>query len=233
MGGMATYLGAAVLALGLHGPARAHDQAMSAPPSLPFIPPFATPSINPPANTVLPPMDREIKRQWAQMFMFLNPLSVRDLLNVMAHKMPARPGLSVDQVAEALIARAERHGFLLVNRYRMWQELEARTGATGTPKVEVISICDPLVSRDWMDYAPEMALFVPPRIAVLEDREGRVWLMMLDWDMHWLDTSHHAAFDPRLRAQGLERREMLEDILRAGANGALTEPLAPNPPPSP
>ena len=105
-----------------------------------------------------------------------------------------------------------------------------------TPKVEVISICDPLVSRDWMDYAPEMALFVPPRIAVLEDREGRVWLMMLDWDMHWLDTSHHAAFDPKLRAQGLERREMLEDILQAGANGEPTGPPATpgtNPSPSP
>ncbi|HRH81856.1 MAG TPA: hypothetical protein PLW81_12500 [Thiobacillaceae bacterium] len=28
-----------------------------------------------------------------------------------------------------------------------------------------------------------------------------------------------AAFDPKLRAQGIERREMLEDIMRAAANG--------------
>ena len=164
-------------------------------------------------------MPREAKRQWAQLFMLFNPLSVRDLLNVMAHKMPARPGLGVDEVVAALIARTEKHGFLLVNRYSMWKELEARTGTSGTPKMEVISICDPLVSRDWLDYAPEMALFVPPRIAVLEDREGRIWLLMLDWDMHWLDTAGHAAFDPKLRAQGIQRREMLEDIMRAAANG--------------
>ena len=190
--------------------------------NLPVIPFMGIPARTPSAllpNTVMPPMPREAKQQWAQLFMLFSPFSVRDLLNVMADKMPVKPGLSVDEVVAALIARAEKHGFLLVNRYQMWKELEARTGVTNTPKVEVVSICDPQVSRDWMDYAPEMALFVPPRIAVVEDREGRIWLMMLDWDMHWLDTSAHAGFDPKLRAQGLERREMLEDIMQAAANG--------------
>jgi uncharacterized protein (DUF302 family) len=205
--------------MGLAGLARAVEPMQPGLPPLPFIPSLAASPASLPPNTVLPPMDREVKRQWAQLFMLLSPLSVRDFLNVMAHKIPAKPGLSVDQVVEALIARAEKHGFLLVNRYQMWKELEARTGVTGTPKVEVVSICDPLISRAWMDYAPEMALFVPPRIAVLEDKEGRILLMMLDWDMHWLDTSTHAAFDPKLRAQGLERRDMLEDIMQAAANG--------------
>ena len=83
---------------------------------------------------------------------------------------------------------------------------------------EEVSICDPQVSRDWMDYAPEMALFVPPRIAVVEDRNRQIWLLMLDWDMHWLDTARNAAFDPQLGTQGLERRGRQEDIMRAAAN---------------
>jgi len=64
-----------------------------------------------------------------------------------------------------------------------------------------------------------MALFVPPRIAVVEDRDRQIWLIMLDWDMHWLDTARGTAFDSKLRAQGLERREMLEDIMQAAADG--------------
>jgi uncharacterized protein (DUF302 family) len=151
--------------------------------------------------------------------MMFNPVGMRDLLNFMAYKIPAKPGLSVDQVVEALISRAEKHGFLLVNRYQMWKELQARTGEANPYKVEVVSICDPSVSRDWMDYAPEMALFVPPRIAVVEDRNRQIWVIMLDWDMHWLDTARNAAFDPKLRAQGIERREMLEDIMQAAAKG--------------
>jgi uncharacterized protein (DUF302 family) len=172
-----------------------------------------------PPNTMLAPVPPEFKRHLVQMFMMFSPLSVRDFLNLMAYKVPVKPGLTVDEVAAAIIARAEKHGFLLVNRYQMWKELEARTGKPTPYKVEVISICDPLVSRAWMDYAPEMALFVPPRIAIVEDRNHQLWLLMMDWDVHWIDTAPNAGFDPKLREQGIERREMLEDILRAGANG--------------
>jgi uncharacterized protein (DUF302 family) len=210
----------AIFMLALCAGARAQSPSQ---PGMPIMPmpmmlPAPAQSTLPP-NTMLAPMPRDMKRQWAQLFMMFNPVGVRDLLNVMAHKVPARPGLSVDEVVGALIARAEKHGFLLVNRYQMWRELQAMTGVADPYKVEVVSICDPQVSRDWMDYAPEMALFVPPRIAVVEDRNRQIWLLMLDWDMHWLDTARNAAFDPKLRAQGLERRERLEDIMRAAANG--------------
>lgn len=210
-----TLVALALCGTALAAPASAQDVQ---PPLPPFLPPPVGSAALPP-NTVLPPVPREDKRWWAQLMMRFNPLSMRDMLNLMADKVPVRPGLSVDQVVEALIARAERHGFTLVHRYRLWQDLEARTGASGTPKVEIISLCDPLVSRDWLDHAPEMVLFVPPRIAVLEDRDGRYWLMMLDWDMRWLDTAPQHRLDPGLRIQGLERREMLADILRAAANG--------------
>jgi uncharacterized protein (DUF302 family) len=191
-------------------------------PGMPFLPLPLPPSplqaeLSP--NTMLPPVPREAKRSWAQLFMMFNPVGIRDLLNFMGHKIPAKKGLTVDEVVEALISRAEKHGFLLVNRYQMWKELQARTGEAEPYKVEVVSICDPLVSRDWLDYAPEMALFVPPRIAVVEDHDRRIWLIMLDWDMHWLDTARGTAFDAKLRVQGIERREMLEDVMQAAANG--------------
>lgn len=219
---MATAMGfvLAVLAvLSFPSPTRAQDPAPLVSLQLPFLPGQARVQPDLPPNTMLAPQSREVKRQWAQLFMLFSPLSMREVMNFMAHKIPARPGLSVDQVAAALIARAEKRGFMLVDRYQMWRALEERTGQTGTPKVEVISICDPTVSRDWLDYAPEMALFVPPRIALVEDREGTIWLIMLDWDMRWLDTAGPGAFDPELRAQGLERRDMLEDIMRAAAAG--------------
>ena len=37
--------------------------------------------------------------------------------------------------------------------------------------------------------------------------------------MCWIDTARKASFDAELRADSLLRREMLEDILRAAANG--------------
>jgi hypothetical protein len=118
----------------------AQDPQPAFPVALFPLPPAAAPRVLPP-NTMLVPIPREAKRQVAQTFMMFSPLGVRDLLNVMAHKAPVRPGLSVDEVAAAVIARAEKHGFLLVNRYQMWKELQARTGGPEPYKVEVISIC--------------------------------------------------------------------------------------------
>lgn len=189
---------------------------------LPLLP--TLPQAELPANTMLPPVSRDAKRLWAQVIMMFNPVGIRDVLNFIGHKVPAREGLSVDTVVEALIQRARKHGFLLVHRYQMWKELQAITGEADPFKVEVVSICDPTVSRDWMDFAPEMALFVPPRIAVVEDRERRIWLIMLDWDMQWLDNSRGPGFAAKLRTQGLERREMLEDIMQAAARGERTPP---------
>jgi uncharacterized protein (DUF302 family) len=185
----------------------------------PFLLPVLPSSTVLPPNTMLPPIPHEAKTPWVQLFMRFNPLSMRDMLNLMAEKIPARPGLTMDQVVDALIARAKKHGFLLVNRYQMWKELQKVTGEPAPYKVEVISICDPTVSRDWLAYAPEMVLFVPPRIAVIEDHDRRIWVVMLDWDMSWIDAAPNAGFDPQLYAQGVERRQMLEDIMRAAANG--------------
>lgn len=56
-------------------------------------------------------------------------------------------------------------------------------------------------------------------LLVVEDRARTVWVLMLDWDMHWMDACRGTAFDPGLRAQGIERRAMLEDIMHAAANG--------------
>ena len=173
-----------------------------------------------PPNTVAAPMPRDTKRQMAQMFMMFNPLSVRDLINVMAYKQRVRNGLSIDEVVDSLVLRAQKHGFMLVKRFQMWRKFPVIEGEEAPYKVEVISICDPPVSREWMDYAPEMALHVPPRIAVVEDRNRELWLMMMmDWEMQWIEPARNARLDPKLLAQGIQCRGWLEDIVRAAANG--------------
>ena len=74
------------LCIGVH----AADQA---PPAMPYwpIPPLShLPQAELPANTMLPPVSREAKRLWAQLFMLVNPIGIRDLLNFIGHKMPAK-----------------------------------------------------------------------------------------------------------------------------------------------
>jgi hypothetical protein len=48
---------------------------------------------------------------------------------------------------------------------------------------------------------------------VIEDAERRISLIALGRDMYRIDTARHAGFAPRLLAQGIEHRAMLDDII--------------------
>lgn len=43
------------------------------------------------------------------------------------------------------------------------------------------------MGRDLLRVIPEMAVFLPCRITVMEDADKNIWVMTLDWDVTWLD----------------------------------------------
>ena len=91
-----------------------------------------------------------------------------------------------------------------------------------TPRVEVYSFCDAIVARELLDYSLEFVIFLPCRIAVVEDANGRIWLAMLDWDVSWIDTTPNPNRIPESLRQAASRlRQGMEQIIQAGASGAL------------
>jgi uncharacterized protein (DUF302 family) len=90
------------------------------------------------------------------------------------------------------------------------------------PRIEVFSFCDIAVGRDLLRVIPEMAVFLPCRIAVMEDADKNIWVMTLDWDLIWLDQAgKQAGITPELREGARVVREKLDSVMRAGANGDL------------
>lgn len=62
----------------------------------------------------------------------------------------------------------------------------------------------------------------PCRITVLEDSKGKIWIATLDWDVTWMDYSQNLnKLDDELHARAVEIRDILEDIMTAGAYGDL------------
>jgi uncharacterized protein (DUF302 family) len=92
-----------------------------------------------------------------------------------------------------------------------------------TPRVEIFQFCDAMVGRQILDHVPEFVVFLPCRVAVLEDADGKLWVMTLDWDVSWLDYAQNpnTALDQQLRADAKRIRDALRSIMRAGANGEL------------
>lgn len=171
-------------------------------------------------NTVQPSISPEARANAISSMMAVNPFSLRDMISMMAVKYEAKEGLSFDDVVEAMKVKANELNFKYVGVNPLWKDVVAISGKTDTPRVEFYSFCDAMVAREIMDYVLEFAVFLPCRIAVVEDAHKKIWVMTLDWDVRWLDTSKNPnKITAKMRDNAIMVREALDKIMRAGALG--------------
>lgn len=170
-------------------------------------------------NTVMDSVSREAKNRFMQSMMAMNPMSLRDMLNLMAYKVKVKDGIKFDEVVESMRLRANKLNFKVVGHSPLYKDVVAITGKP-SPRVEVFSFCDALLARELLDYSPELIVFLPCRIAVLEDAKGQLWVMMLDWDVTWIETSPNPnKMDQKLLTASAKIRDVMEQIMQAGAVG--------------
>ena len=199
-------------------PALAADKADPVPQKLSF--PSASKKEHRP-NTVLEPISSEARTKFAQSTFAGTPLSLRDLINLLTYKVEAKEGLSYDEVVSSMKARANKLNFKFVGSNAIYKDVTAITGQP-SPKVEVFNFCDAQVARELLDYSLEFVVFLPCRIAAVEDADKRIWLMTLDWHPNWLDTSPNPDRLPDSLVKSATRlHDSLIEIIRAGANGEL------------
>ena len=174
-------------------------------------------------NRILTP---EEKKRWFEMAMpamsSLMQMDAREAMNYFALKYKARPGVSFDQVVESMMLRANQVNLKFVGKNQIWKEFRAVLHDDKAPRVEVFSFCDIAVGRDLLKVIPEIVVFLPCRIAVMEDADKNIWVMTLDWDVTWLEQAgKQAGITPELRKDAMAIREKLDSVMRAGADGAL------------
>ena len=172
-------------------------------------------------NTMLPPISAEAKMRAAQTGMMFNPFSLRDMMNFMVAKKKALPGLTFDEVVESLQLKANEVNMMAVGHNTPYKILR-QIHDPNSPRVEIFSFCDLITMRKILDYSLEFIAFLPCRISVVEDAEGQIWLVTLDWDVRWLDTSPNPnKISDDLRTRAISVRERIEIIMEAAANGDL------------
>ncbi len=171
-------------------------------------------------NTVSESISDEAKRNLYQSLMAMSPLSLRDMISIMADKMPVAEDVSFDDAIDSMKLRANEINFKLVGHSPLWKDIAAITGEE-TPRVEIFSFCDAMVARKVLDYAPEFVVFIPCRIALLEDAEGKLWVMTLDWDVNWLALAQNpnSVLDQELQEAAVKIREGIRYIMEGAASG--------------
>jgi uncharacterized protein (DUF302 family) len=186
----------------------------------------------PPKQTSSKPwtMSRSIsKEEKAKMMKQMMPMmsmgakmDIKDTMNYMTTKYKAKKDLAFDDVVESMKLRANSLNFKLVSHSPMWKDIQAVLGDTESPRMEVFHFCDIAAGREIMKLAPESIVYLPCRIAVMEDAEKNVWVLTLDWDIAWLDSVNGSmGIDPKLAAMAKDIHDKMDNIMQAGVNGDL------------
>lgn len=133
-------------------------------------------------------------------------------LGVVSRKLAA--GLSAKDAAQSMATTADNANIKLVTTLALSEQVAAMTGKKQR-LMTIYLFCDPLIAQDMVDAHTQFAAFMPCRIAMAEDAEGSLWLVMMDLD------PLVAAAPPALQPKARHIRDVLMNIMEAGANGDL------------
>ena len=223
----------ATLALSLTVPALAQE-APAANPYLANVPISAGPMILPVSpggrgtrpyemSRTIPPEEKAaLMKKMMPMMNMVTRMDVKDVMNLMAIKYKAKPGLSFDDVKQSMELRANQLNFKKVGESPMWKDIQAVLGDKDAPRVEVYHYCDIAAGREVLKYAPEAIVFLPCRIAIMEDADKNIWVLTLDWNTAWLDSiSGKMGAPTELLKYAVDIRDKMDVIMKAAANGEL------------
>ncbi len=128
-------------------------------------------------------------------------------------QMSVKDGVSREDAIQALMSRAAEINLKYVARQQVSKELEAR--GLKTPYLDIFQFCNPEDAREMILFDPIYAAYMPCRIAMVEDKEGKLWLMMLNLDM----LINSELLPPELTEIAIRVNQAMLDVMVAGATG--------------
>ena len=134
------------------------------------------------------------------------------------YKLAIDKNVSLNDAAESMRLRANALNLKLVAELPLSKQVEA---IVGKPQrvVTIFQFCDAVTAMELIDMSMDFATYMPCRIAMIEDEDGRGWLIMTDINVDLL------AKEKKLQKVLTERiksvRDGLINIMKAGATGAL------------
>lgn len=128
-------------------------------------------------------------------------------------KMPLAPGVSPDDAADALQSTAINLNMKLVAHEPLSKQLTAMGIKSG--RLDIFQFCNPADAHAMVVYDPVFAAYMPCRIALVEDNQGKYWLEMINLDM----LIDNAQLPPKQKAIATRINHTLLTIMKAGAAG--------------
>lgn len=130
-------------------------------------------------------------------------------------KMPLGEGVGFEDAVSSMKLRANIHNMKLVAELPLSKQIESM--GKKARHMSIYQFCDPLTAQRMVEANIHFAAYLPCRIALVEDNQGKGWLVMTNLDM----MLQGATLTSELKTRAKKVRDVLMDIMQAGANGDL------------
>ena len=130
-------------------------------------------------------------------------------------KIPVKEGMTADEVEETMKFVANEHNFKNVGEMPLYKEVEAMSGKPYR-YVKIFMFCNALTASRMLDYNDAFSSYLPCRITLIEDKQGKLWLYTLNMDGMIYGGKPLPA---ELKEEAENVKEIILDIINRGATG--------------
>ncbi|MGD9000931.1 MAG: DUF302 domain-containing protein, partial [Granulosicoccaceae bacterium] len=124
-------------------------------------------------------------------------------------------GLTFDDVEQTMRFVANEHNMKNVGELPLSKQVESMIGKPYR-LVKIYMFCNPLTATNMLDYSDAFSAYLPCRITLIEDKQGRMWLYTLNMDLMIYGGT---PLPDDLREEAIKVKEIILDIMHRGAKG--------------
>ena len=130
-------------------------------------------------------------------------------------RIQVKPDVSFDDAVESLKLRANQRNLKYVGVNQLGKEITAESGLPSR-RIEIFSFCDALTAQKMIAADASMVAYMPCRIGMLEDADGKVWVIAM-----LIDETVLRALPSPARESAERVTAALQEIMVAAAHGDL------------
>jgi len=130
-------------------------------------------------------------------------------------KIPVAEGLTAKDVEDTMRFVANEHNIKDVGELPLSEQVAAMTGEEQR-FWKIYMFCNPLTAAKMINYSDAYSAYLPCRISLVEDQEGKLWIYTLNMDMM---IHGGESLPPELLDEANYIKETILDIMNRGATG--------------
>lgn len=147
--------------------------------------------------------------------MMTSVLETGNAAEAMVWKIPVNEDLTAADVEETMRFVANEHNIKNVGELPLSTQIEAMSGDSSR-YLKIYMFCNALTAAQMLEYSDAYSAFLPCRISMVEDKEGKLWLYSLNMDAMIYGGK---PLPPALKEEAEGVKEIILDIMNRGAEG--------------